>query len=123
MTVLQSSNLVGTTNDCVKPLMFDGQRVYLQRYWNYEVVLANTLNRLSKPVEFNVEQKKALTETLNQLFARSYHFLFNALAKAEANQQTSQVLRQQLVCDHLDIVDEQPLNWGQLTKRLYKPSK
>nr|WP_275665879.1 exodeoxyribonuclease V subunit alpha [Vibrio sp. Isolate31] len=112
LVVLQSSNLVGSTNDCVKPLMFDGQRVYLQRYWNYEVVLANTLNRLSKPVEFNIEQKKALTETLNQLFARSYHFLFNALAKAEANQQTSQVLRQQLVCDHLDIVDEQSLNWG-----------
>ncbi|MCG9552851.1 exodeoxyribonuclease V subunit alpha [Vibrio sp. Isolate32] len=118
VTVLKSSNLVGTTNDCVKPLMFDGQRVYLQRYWNYEVVLADTLNRLSKPVEFNIEQKKALTETLNQLFARSYHFLFNALAKAEANQQTSQVLRQQLVCDHLDIVDEQSLNWGAIDQAI-----
>ena len=118
VAVLQSSNLVGTTNDCVKPLMFDGQRVYLQRYWNYEVVLADTLNRLSKPVEFNIEQKKALTETLNQLFARSYHFLFNALAKAEANQQTSQVLRQQLVCDHLDIVDEQALDWGSIDQAI-----
>lgn len=118
VTILQSSNLVGTTNGCVKPLMFDGQRVYLQRYWNYEVVLAETLNRLSKPVEFNIEQKKALTETLNQLFARSYHFLFNALAKAEANQQTSQVLRQQLVCDHLDVVDEQPLNWGAIDQAI-----
>lgn len=118
VAVLQSSNLVGTTNDCVKPLMFDGQRVYLQRYWNYEVVLADTLNRLSKPVEFNIEQKKALTETLNQLFARSYHFLFNALAKAEANQQTSQVLRQQLVCDHLDIVNEQVLDWGAIDQAI-----
>lgn len=118
VAVLQSSNLVGTTNDCVKPLMFDGQRVYLQRYWNYEVVLAETLNRLSKPVEFNSEQKKALTETLNQLFARSYHFLFNALAKAEANQQTSQVLRQQLVCDHLDIVNEQALDWGAIDQAI-----
>lgn len=118
VTVLQSSNLVGTTNDCVKPLMFDGLRVYLQRYWNYEVVLAETLNRLSKPVEFNIEQKKALTETLNQLFARSYHFLFNALAKAEANQQTSQVLRQQLVCDHLDIVDEHALDWGAIDQAI-----
>ncbi|MEZ8743435.1 exodeoxyribonuclease V subunit alpha [Vibrio sp. 10N.261.49.A5] len=118
VSVLQSSNLVGSTNDCVKPLMFDGQRVYLQRYWNYEVVLAETLNRLSKPVEFNTEQKKALTETLNQLFARSYHFLFNALAKAEANQQTSQVLRQQLVCDHLDIVDEHILDWGAIDQAI-----
>ncbi|MCG9543408.1 exodeoxyribonuclease V subunit alpha [Vibrio sp. Isolate33] len=118
VTVLKSSNLVGITNDCVKPLMFDGQRVYLQRYWNYEVVLAETLNSLSKPVEFNIEQKKALTETLNQLFARSYHFLFNALAKAEVNQQMSQVLRQQLVCDHLDIVDEQSLNWGAIDQAI-----
>ncbi|RPF09488.1 DNA helicase/exodeoxyribonuclease V alpha subunit [Vibrio crassostreae] len=118
LAVLQSSNLVGATNDCVKPLMFDGQRVYLQRYWNYEVVLADTLNRLSKPVEFNIEQKKALTETLNQLFARSYHFLFNALAKAEASQQTSQVLRQQLVCDHLDIVNEQALDWGAIDQAI-----
>ncbi|MEZ9834096.1 exodeoxyribonuclease V subunit alpha [Vibrio breoganii] len=118
VALLQSSSLVGTTKDCVKPLMFDGQRVYLQRYWNYEVVLADTLNRLSKPVEFNTEQKKALTETLSQLFARSYHFLFNALAKAEANQQTSQVLRQQLVCDHLDIVDEQVLDWGAIDQAI-----
>ncbi len=38
--------------------MFDGQRVYLQRYWNYEASLADTLNRLSKPVEFNIECEK-----------------------------------------------------------------
>ena len=112
--VLNGSSLVGTNMECIKPLMFDGQRVYLQRYWNYEVVLAEALNRLSYPVEFNPEQKRALTQTLNQLFARSYHFLFNALAKANSNGQSSQVLRQQLVCDHLDVVSETELNWSEI---------
>ncbi len=114
--ILNSSSLVGTSAACVKPLMFDGQRVYLQRYWNYEVVLAEALNRLSHPVEFDLEQKRVLTQTLNQLFARSYHFLFNALAKAESNGQSSQVLRQQLVCDHLDVVSEAELNWGEIDR-------
>lgn len=114
--ILNSSSLVGTSAACVKPLMFDGQRVYLQRYWNYEVVLAEALNRLSHPVEFDLEQKRALTQTLNQLFARSYHFLFNALAKAESNGQSSQVLRQQLVCDHLDVVSEAELNWSEIDR-------
>ncbi|GMM90050.1 exodeoxyribonuclease V subunit alpha [Vibrio fortis] len=114
--ILSNSSLVGTSAECVKPLMFDGQRVYLQRYWNYEVVLAEALNRLSHPVEFNLEQKRALTQTLNQLFARSYHFLFNALAKADSNGQSSQVLRQQLVCDHLDVVSESELNWSEIDR-------
>ncbi|WP_345772877.1 exodeoxyribonuclease V subunit alpha [Vibrio sp. Isolate30] len=114
--ILNSSSLVGTSAACVKPLMFDGQRVYLQRYWNYEVVLAEALNRLSHPVEFDLEQKRALTQTLNQLFARGYHFLFNALAKVESNGQSSQVLRQQLVCDHLDVVFEAELNWSEIDR-------
>ncbi|MGF1752373.1 exodeoxyribonuclease V subunit alpha [Vibrio makurazakiensis] len=117
-SILTSSVLVGQSSGEAKPIMFDGTRVYLQRYWNYEVVLANTLNRLSAPVEFSAQQKEKLTETLNHLFARSYHFLFNALAKLLASGKSSQVLRQQLVCDHLDVVAESGLDWASIDAQL-----
>ncbi|MBW3698002.1 exodeoxyribonuclease V subunit alpha [Vibrio sp. T187] len=117
-TLLHSSPLVGKQKGVATPLMFDGKRVYLQRYWNYEVVLANTLNRLSAPVEFNAQQKEALTQTLNHLFARSYHFLFNALAKLQASGKSTQVLRQQMVCDHLDVVAEHELEWSSIDEKI-----
>ncbi|MGB1321037.1 MAG: exodeoxyribonuclease V subunit alpha [Vibrio gallaecicus] len=119
LSILNDSHLVGLDqSEDAKPLMFDGQRVYLHRYWNYEVVLANTLNRLSKPVEFSSEQNQALSQTLDRLFSRSYHFLFNALAKAAASHKSTQVLRQQLVCDHLDVVEESSLNWAAIDEQL-----
>ena len=119
LSILNDSHLVGLDqSEDAKPLMFDGQRVYLHRYWNYEVVLANTLNRLSKPVEFSFEQNQALSQTLDRLFSRSYHFLFNALAKAAASHKSTQVLRQQLVCDHLDVVEESSLNWAAIDEQL-----
>ncbi|OXE28776.1 hypothetical protein CA163_32125, partial [Vibrio parahaemolyticus] len=50
-------------------------------------------------------------ELLNHLFARQYHFLFNALGKAVEAGSSNQVLRQQLVCDHLDVVASESLDW------------
>ncbi|WP_394250700.1 exodeoxyribonuclease V subunit alpha [Vibrio profundi] len=116
--LLESTVLVGKTLGAATPLMFDGTRLYLQRYWNYEVVLANTLNRLSAPVELTQQQKVALTETLDHLFARSYQYLFSALAKLNQSGKGTQVLRQQLVCDHLDIVAEGELDWSSIDDKL-----
>ena len=124
LSILSDSHLVGLDQSVdAKPLMFDGQRVYLHRYWNYEVVLANTLNRLSKPVEFSSDQNQALSQTLDRLFSRSYHFLFNALAKATASNKSTQVFRQQLVCDHLDVVEESSLNWAAIDEQLQNATK
>jgi len=121
--LLDSTSLVGKALGSANPLMFDGTRLYLQRYWNYEVVLASTLNRLSAPVELTQQQKGALTETLSHLFARSYQYLFSALIKLNESGKGSEVLRQQLVCDHLDIVAEGELDWSSIDDLLTRATK
>lgn len=95
----------------VSPLIFDGTRLYLHRYWHYEVVLADRLNSLSAPVALSSSQRTNLAHTLNHLFARQYLYLFNALKELEQSGKSSAVSRQQLVCDHLDIVKADEVDW------------
>ncbi|MCG9702845.1 exodeoxyribonuclease V subunit alpha [Vibrio natriegens] len=108
--LLENSSLVGAQGEAL-PLMFDGERLYLHRYWHYEVTLAEKLNQLGAAVSLQPQEFTRLSELLNHLFARQYHFLFNATAKATEAGSSTQVLRQQLVCDHLDVVASDALDW------------
>ncbi|MEE3879524.1 exodeoxyribonuclease V subunit alpha [Vibrio sp. YYF0003] len=108
--LLENSSLVGAQGEAL-PLMFDGERLYLHRYWHYEVTLAKKLNQLGATVSLQPQEFTRLSELLNHLFARQYHFLFNAIAKATEAGNNNQVLRQQLVCDHLDVVASDALDW------------
>ncbi|HAS8093666.1 TPA: exodeoxyribonuclease V subunit alpha, partial [Vibrio vulnificus] len=63
--LLQTSRLVGTQGEAV-PLMFDGERVYLHRYWHYEVVLAQKLNQLSHGIELNASSAASLSALLDR---------------------------------------------------------
>ncbi|MBR9875800.1 MAG: exodeoxyribonuclease V subunit alpha [Vibrionaceae bacterium] len=119
---LQSSALVGTQGEAL-PLMFDGERLYLHRYWHYEVTLAEKLNQLGAAVSLLPQEFARLSELLNHLFARQYHFLFNALVKANEAGSNNQVLRQQLVCDHLDIVASDALDWPAIDAILNQANK
>ncbi|EPF7977235.1 exodeoxyribonuclease V subunit alpha [Vibrio harveyi] len=109
--LLQASPLVGVQGEAL-PMMFDGERLYLHRYWHYEVTLADKLNQLSAAVNLQPQEFTRLSELLHHLFARQYHFLFNAIAKATEAGTSNQVLRQQLVCDHLDVVTVDSLDWA-----------
>ncbi|MBR9788169.1 MAG: exodeoxyribonuclease V subunit alpha [Vibrionaceae bacterium] len=120
--LLQSSALVGTLGEAL-PLMFDGERLYLHRYWHYEVTLAEKLNQLGAAVSLLPQEFARLSELLNHLFARQYHFLFNALVKANEAGSNNQVLRQQLVCDHLDIVASDVLDWPAIDATLNQANK
>lgn len=111
--ILPNSKLVGLQEGVV-PLMFDGQRLYLHRYWHYEVTLAHRLQSFGAPMILKPTdvqkpiQVQKLRELLNVLFERDYRFLFNGLKSNE----TSQVSRQRMVCDFLDVVDDSQLNWS-----------
>ncbi|WP_241033837.1 exodeoxyribonuclease V subunit alpha [Vibrio maerlii] len=109
-TLLSQSSVVGKQHQ-TRPLIFDGERLYLHRYWHYEMTLANRLNDWSVAVDLSSDQKIALKASLNRLFERSYSFLFKALKAVQESNQSTQVIRQQLVCDHLDVVDSGALNW------------
>ncbi|MGP8307431.1 exodeoxyribonuclease V subunit alpha [Vibrio sp. YIC-376] len=122
ITVLQSSTLVGVQGEAL-PLMFDGERLYLHRYWHYEVTLAEKLNQLGAAVNLQPKEFARLSELLNHLFARQYHFLFNALVKATEAGNNNQVVRQQMVCDHLDVVANDVLNWTAIDAVLSQAKK
>lgn len=122
ITVLQSSTLVGVQGEAL-PLMFDGERLYLHRYWHYEVTLAEKLNQLGAGVNLQPKEFARLSALLNHLFARQYHFLFNALVKATEAGNNNQVVRQQMVCDHLDVVANDVLNWSAIDAVLSQAKK
>ncbi len=110
---LMDSPLVGSEAGAV-PLMFDGDRLYLHRYWDYEVRLAQQLNTLAQPVPLEGAQRSELRQLLDHLFARNYSYLFNALQHAHAQGQSTAVGRQQLVCDLLDVVAIEALDWPRI---------
>jgi len=120
--LLENSSLVGAQGEAL-PLMFDGERLYLHRYWHYEVTLAEKLNQLGAAVSLQPQEFTRLSELLNHLFARQYHFLFNAIAKATEAGNNNQVLRQQLVCDHLDVVASDALDWPAIDAVLSQANK
>ncbi|ALR14808.1 exodeoxyribonuclease V subunit alpha [Vibrio natriegens] len=120
--LLENSSLVGAQGEAL-PLMFDGERLYLHRYWHYEVTLAEKLNQLGAAVSLQPQEFTRLSELLNHLFARQYHFLFNAIAKATEAGNNNQVLRQQLVCDHLDVVASDALDWPAIDALLSHANK
>ncbi|ANQ22429.1 exodeoxyribonuclease V subunit alpha [Vibrio natriegens] len=120
--LLENSSLVGAQGEAL-PMMFDGERLYLHRYWHYEVTLAEKLNQLGAAVSLQPQEFTRLSELLNHLFARQYHFLFNAIAKATDAGSSTQVLRQQLVCDHLDVVASDALDWPAIDALLSQANK
>ena len=108
--LLSQASLVGNGTQPL-PLVFDGKRVYLHRYWHYEVALAARLNSFWTPMSLKPTGVQKLRELLDHLFARDYHFLFHALRAAEQQGNSTAVLRQQLVCDHLDVIASETIEW------------
>ena len=51
MAALQASPAVGTTSADSRPLVLDGRRLYLARYWHFENTLAEALHRLADAPE------------------------------------------------------------------------
>ncbi|WP_282177820.1 exodeoxyribonuclease V subunit alpha [Vibrio nereis] len=119
---LANVSLVGKSGEPV-PMIFDGERLYLHRYWHYEVALAERLNSFGLPMNLKLDEVKKLAELLDHLFARNYRYLFEDLKKAEQTGQSSHVLRQRMVCDHLDVVNEENLDWPAIDPKLIGVSR
>ncbi|KXO08710.1 Exodeoxyribonuclease V alpha chain [Moritella sp. JT01] len=99
-TLLANSVVVGES----APLQFvnDANKLYLQRYWAYELQVAQQLKDLAKQ-----SQQPDLSASLNRLFKRDYGFLFPILAKErEAN-----FSAQAFVAKYLDVVKKGRISW------------
>ena len=110
-TELQLSPLVSGDGHQAVPLVFDGNRLYLKRYWHYEQHLAKRLLSFGTPMTLKPTDVQKLSELLNHLFARDYSFLFSALKQGQVDGKNTQVARQQKVCDMLDVVMSEQLDW------------
>ncbi|WP_068712268.1 exodeoxyribonuclease V subunit alpha [Vibrio tritonius] len=103
--LLNQSSLV-SNGEQATPLVFDGNRLYLHRYWYYEVILAQKLGQFASPLSFEATGVQKLRERLDELFSRDYLLIFKQLSGI-----ASQVERQRKVNDLLDIVAPDGLDW------------
>ncbi|OIQ25737.1 exodeoxyribonuclease V subunit alpha [uncultured Vibrio sp.] len=126
LAVIKNSNMIGVQGESI-PMMFDGHRLYLHRYWQYEMGLSKRLVSFGSPMILKPSEIQTLSNLLDVLFQRSYHYLFNALQKGSDNDGTaaslSQVQRQQIVCDHLDVVEDGGLDWSAIDEVLMAASR
>ncbi|RTZ15287.1 exodeoxyribonuclease V subunit alpha [Vibrio aquaticus] len=114
---LNQADLVGGGGESL-PLIFDGQRLYLHRYWHYEVTLAERLNSFGSPMILKPDEVQNLSQHLDHLFARNYRYLYEGINKARQQGQLDMGLCQRTVCDHLDVVAEDKLDWPTIGQKL-----
>ncbi len=119
LALMQSSSVVGDGANA-KPLVLDGSRLYLHRYWHYESQLSEVLKNLTKSAPLVNAGMAAMTQTLDHLFTPSFSFLFKALTHLT---ESNQVVRQQLVCDQLDVVLPEKLDWSAIDEVLINANK
>lgn len=109
-SVLHSSAVIGQPMEN-KPLIFDGQRLYLQRYWFYEHALAEQLKAFSDVDLLDGDNVQALRHWLNSLFVRDDAFL---LAQWPGVASLSTDVQRAKIGEWLDIVAGQSLEWPRI---------
>lgn len=99
------------------PMMIEGNRLYLTRYWYYEQQVAHGLMERANTLSQSSAALSLAKQTLNDLFARDYSYLWREL---QTGKQDSLALRQRLVCEMLDVVETESLDWTRIDECLVK---
>ncbi|MCF7354045.1 exodeoxyribonuclease V subunit alpha [Vibrio sp. CK2-1] len=93
------------------PLMLEQDRLYLTRYWHYESQVADGFMARAKTLTAEPDAFAAMKQALNELFARDYRYLWDGLQSGE---HASSIERQRLVCEMLDVVQTDGLDWSRI---------
>ncbi len=111
-SVVQHSSTIASegADDKASPLVWHSGRLYLQRYFDYEQRIGQRLYDLAMPITMSPSQVENMASLLDRLFAREYGYLFERLRQESAAGAT-QVKRQQVVCDYLDITAPNVIDW------------
>ncbi|MGF1726063.1 exodeoxyribonuclease V subunit alpha [Photobacterium nomapromontoriensis] len=102
------------------PLILQNGRLYLHRYWHFERLVANKLQSAAQPNVLASSDTAMMAEVLDRLFPRSYTYLFMALQQLKRDEaaSTEQIntlqQRQREVCDKLDVVQPDRLDWAKI---------
>lgn len=106
------SNLIKSSSEQeMRPLVYEFESLYLQKYWQFESQLAQKLVHLSQPVELEPGIKHSLAEELGRLFAWQWGFLFKDLQKLG---QAKDMEWQQTICESLDIELTDLVPWDEV---------
>ncbi|MCG7585131.1 exodeoxyribonuclease V subunit alpha [Photobacterium sp. OFAV2-7] len=112
--LLSSSAAVSDGSEAT-PLVLAHGRLYLNRYWQFEQTVAQRLQQASRQEpQVAAIQPEQMAAKLDELFARSYTYLYQALQqlrKGEKSQPDSPENRRLEVCDKLDVVAPDQLDW------------
>ncbi|MGX9417070.1 exodeoxyribonuclease V subunit alpha [Vibrio sp. WJH972] len=117
LSVLTQSDVIGKEGE-EKPLVFDGERLYFHRYWHYETSLMSHLHHFGSPIDLDDNNIHKLSLMLDRLFGREYGYLHQALGQCQSKNQYQE--RQNLVCDILDVVNQNGINWELVDAQLMK---
>ncbi|OEF25875.1 exodeoxyribonuclease V subunit alpha [Vibrio rumoiensis] len=110
------SDLVANANgSTAQPLVLDGDRVYMTRYWHYEMKVAAGFLQRAKPVLYSSDKKQAMRNTLDRLFAREYSYLWMALSQIDLDNIQD---RRRAMCESLDVEITDNLNWTEIDNAL-----
>ncbi|MGV3001373.1 exodeoxyribonuclease V subunit alpha [Vibrio sp. E150_018] len=93
------------------PLVLEQDRLYLTRYWHYESQVADGFMARAKTLTADPDAFAAMKQALNELFARDYRYLWDGLQSGE---HASSIERQRLVCEMLDVVQTDGLDWSRI---------
>lgn len=94
-----------------RPMMLEHDRLYLTRYWHYEAEVAKGFMARAKTLCVESDAFSAMKQSLEDLFARDYTYLWDALQSGVHNSPTE---RQRLVCEMLDVVKTDELDWNRI---------
>ncbi|UTV28243.1 exodeoxyribonuclease V subunit alpha [Photobacterium atrarenae] len=94
------------------PLVLAQGRLYLHRYWQYEQTVAQRLRQAAQGVTTEMAESAQMATELDTLFARSYAYLFQDLQQLRGSSSDSSQARQLAVCDKLDVVAPESLDWA-----------
>ncbi|WP_105903261.1 exodeoxyribonuclease V subunit alpha [Vibrio gangliei] len=97
------------------PMTLEGNRLYLTRYWYYEQQVAKGLAERAKTLPMTSTSIQAAKATLDNLFARDYTYLWQAL---QTGQYHHLAQRQCLVCEMLDVEETDQLDWPRIDQAL-----
>lgn len=101
--ILIGSGVCGNGND-VKPLVFDGERIYLYRNWKMETEVAQKIKKLSTPKALSKKQLTNVKNSLDKLFARDYVFVLNKIRSSIGKLTSDNLI--ELVLDLLDVKED-----------------
>ncbi|EPE37874.1 exodeoxyribonuclease V subunit alpha [Candidatus Photodesmus anomalopis] len=110
--IIKDCYLIGFQDES-HPLIFDGLRLYLQRYWQYEYNLALCLTNFSVSRNLQYSELKLLGSFLDQIIYRDYDILFHKLSKLSCS-----IQRKKILYEYLDVISFDRLNWKAIEKVL-----